>query len=106
MHLSTAIILMFIAGGLTWLNTVGTTQTLPASPGIISTVVYYGMPYAVSGYHEHKSPTPDYCYKEYFSFPYYYLRFTIDLIVALPILFVAWYVCEWLIRRSAARKAA
>jgi len=108
-HLSTAIVLMFVAGALIWAN-------VRAS----STPVYVEFPYKIC-------PNPDgfggwieeirvrKIQSNQFGWPLPTVKGTLEqywnrtniamnVLVALTILFAVWFVLEWLIRRRAARK--
>src|SRR5437868_14403168 len=88
-HLSTAIVMMFVAGGSMWAN------TLNWGVGI----EHYGAPFlAVLKFHlGGLAPKgKDYCEIDYGAL-------AMDLIVAILFLYSAWFLCEWLIRRRAVR---
>ena len=90
-HLSTAIVMMFVAGGIIW-----------ASQPILMTLIdfetnrryirnFYGWPFrAIS---ENVVLTHD-------------LPIALDVITAMTILVSVYFLCEWLIRRRSARKEA
>ena len=117
-HLSTAIVMMFVAGGLIWANLFNKTRCGPIR-------LYYN-----GGYTDYSSVLPDktWTYPTYgFPFgaivhdtyknPYFkdapitvlwsevnYLNIFLDIGFALLILFTVWFLLEWLICRHAARK--
>ena len=105
-HLSTAIVMMFVAGGLIWVNVraraVEAWQLNPIDGGEVGDI-YFGWPLtgAVSRWNEYAFP--GFQQREMF-FPYAFCA--IDLIVGSFILLAVWFFCEWLIRRRAARKGA
>src|SRR5690349_11232386 len=94
-HLSTAIVLMFVAGGLIWTNVRG---------GIVKRVEdtifidhYYGWPFGDLIY----STTFDNTIQTYWID---YTKIALDLGVALLLLLAVYFLCERLIRRRAAGK--
>jgi len=84
-HLSTAIVMMFVAGGCLWINVNGR---------IIGQHHYYGWPIAIIKRKVYLVGQP---------YPGYAIIF--DVIVMFALLLVCWFLCEWIIRRRAARKA-
>jgi hypothetical protein len=96
-HLSTAIVMMFVAGGLIWANVrINNGKRLyfgePTLGG--SRIYFYGWPTdGLIGSSIQQQDTV-----------YLYGGISIDLIVAVTILFAVWFLCEWLIRRRASRK--
>jgi|SRR5579862_60054 len=100
-HLSTAVVLMFVAGGIIWANV------------RLSIYGIYGWPWAAIW-----SDVPIWKRKPAITvatgvpFPsdmtfknvYDARAISVDVAVALAILFAVWFLCEWLIRRRAARK--
>lgn len=105
-HLSTAIVLMFVAGGLIWAN-----LTQVASSGTIYGALNhdkYGWPFTVIDYTSYTpnvyqagtTPVAVYSTKRYFK------SIVINTAVAFVILFAMWFTCEWRIRRRAARNGA
>jgi|SRR5579862_5517134 len=109
-HLSTAIVMMFVAGGLIWANfdrrvyheKYGMTVNdwgLAFEREQNTTVIEYGYPCTAvwliindDGHSPH-----DWSILSKW-------RASIDAIIALMILLAVWFICEWLIRRRAARK--
>ncbi|HLX59649.1 MAG TPA: hypothetical protein VKX17_00065 [Planctomycetota bacterium] len=110
-HLSTAIVLMFVAGGLIWAN-VTVTESNYTSEGFKEgrwnkAEVYdrmYGWPDQFWQETLERGANGEYVPVV----PVRYRRRIIvrNALVALAILFVVWFLCEWLIRRRAARKGA
>jgi hypothetical protein len=90
-HLSTAIVMMFVAGGLIWANVSGTRH-----PSY--NYIEHGWPFrsqmhfvGLGSYEGEEMP---------------YLCASIDGMVAITFLLITHAICEWLIRRRAARKDA
>jgi hypothetical protein len=111
-HLSTAIVMMFVAGALIWANTkwiiikvgeslVDRTQITPwLEVEGYNTVTLYGWPlpayakvYWVGGIGSYENSKIGYTYV------------TIDVVIAVIGLTAVWFLCEWLIRRRAAEAA-
>ena len=106
-HLSTAIVMMFVAGGLQLLNFVPSHGRLVMYVGDIEgeyterqarveNAVWYGFPFVA-----------------YVAWPNWDIRcysgktnMALNLFSAIAILYSVWYACEWRIRRRAARKGA
>jgi hypothetical protein len=113
-HLSTAIVMMFVAGGIIWAN-VRDSLTLSEHEHwkrYRDSQMEFGGKFYWTRNSEHGWPftvvivsesnyKPDPRYER----PYY-LMAAVDLAVALAILFAVWFLCEWLARRRAARKGA
>jgi hypothetical protein len=102
-HLSTAIVLMFVAGGLMWTNFQNGTVHFYYG-GKEDHVSYYGWP----GAELLASPSGvgDYVTDDGFISETYLIRgcIVIDCLVGIMILFTTLIFCEWLIRRRVARK--
>ena len=117
-HLSTAIVLMFVAGGLIWANInhrkpVAIISNYDFSGGvsdpIISNQFAIGWPLTFeksefSGWYKGNDAL-----RSGVNLPLGGLHISgiplfADLVVALAILFATWYICEWLIRRRSSRK--
>lgn len=102
-HLSTAIVMMFVAGALIWANIekqpVQVWQLNPIDGGDFGDI-YFGWPFtaAVSRLSDEYSPESQ-------RNPVFFLTLfcAIDIVVAIGILFTTLFLCEWLIRRRAAR---
>jgi|SRR5579862_2975580 len=103
-HLSTAIVLMFVAGGLIWANVNGR-RILIGGP-FIGTEQNYGWPCLITEpFTRYITERRDGTWDE--SLPdISYSGVAVDLAVSVAILFAVWFTCEWLIRRRAARKGA
>ena len=107
-HLSTAMVMMIVAGALIWANTRVRHETKPTSlMGDVCDIEYsfYGWP--VSGIMDE------------FEFRFYHKgtadlkppwplsrigTITFNSLFALVVIAFVWFLCEWLIRRRAARK--
>ena len=90
-HLSTAIVMMFVAGALMWANS----------------VKYFDYPHPMEGYRGwpvimYYADRPVNAQSNSFV----YSMVLLNAIIALAILLAVWFLCEWLIRRRAARKGA
>jgi|SRR5579862_1262852 len=101
-HLSTAIVLMFVAGGLIWAN-IGVSIYKLNFHGTRSTHLQYGWPFKAplfiieeNGVQFAPRATPI----------FFAIFFVPDLLIAVGILLATGFTCEWLIRRRAARKGA
>ncbi|HLX63443.1 MAG TPA: hypothetical protein VKX17_19385 [Planctomycetota bacterium] len=140
-HLSTAIVLMFVAGGLLFVNlhpryelvtydgegygesvTIEIAQEVYAERGKVPSyfrVRRYGWPVEcvetasrvfVSGGKWHDVTDSPYRRISTVFFPYgredYNIKVIVDCAVSLLIIFTLWFLCEWPIRRRAARKGA
>src|SRR5436190_1967908 len=88
-HLSTAIVLMFVAGSLIWAN-VPIKATSITSANERCTYYLYGWPIRAKISHN-VIMTHD-------------IPIAIDVIFSVTLLFCVWFLCEHLIRRRAARK--
>jgi hypothetical protein len=101
-HLSTAIAMMVVAGVLLWANTrIGELTT--NFHGTHARYQSYGWPnpapLRIIEY-RHEATDPSFV-------PIYFLNELVpDFITAWMILFATWFICEWPIRRRAARKGA
>jgi hypothetical protein len=99
-HLSTAIVMMFVAGGLIWVNTrITHTEEITAweAPyGAVASVRSNDQGWPLSFRQPHEG-----AYSNWF-----YNSLVIDALVAISVFFAVWLPCEWLIRRRAARKDA
>jgi hypothetical protein len=105
-HLSTAIVMMFVAGGLIWVNLREQwfdVLTLSNQPGA------YGWPFPAVYNDAIYPPAPE---KVWWSCSIdqtiYFVRYRLiwDAATAFILIASAWFLCEWLIRRRAARKDA
>jgi len=129
-HLSTAIVMMIVAGVLIWANvaprqfddsrTFNNYERITA--GDITGFFYYpsvwttecGWPTTMSTKHTvlHSVKTPEFqeisvnSPRGILESREWHLGTIINTVVALFILFLIWFACEWLIRRRAARKGA
>ena len=133
-HLSTAIVMMFVAGGLMWANVterreqiVGNffSNDIPVKVRCDVTELMflqrtdrdlwqgyrewnYGWPYTAMLYqgivylHRNRDMEGWKDVRAQFNYP----SLIINVVVALTALFAVWFLCEWLIRRRAARKGA
>ena len=96
-HLSTAIVMMFVAGALMWANAPG--RRYDSVPGWPFPVEKTGngpfdeIARGVMG-------MPEFIYSRLFE-----ISIVLDAMIGLSILFAVWFICERLIRRRAARKA-
>jgi hypothetical protein len=117
-HLSTAIVLMFAAGGLIWANTMvrGSQFHLTQYMRIYYISDDLGWPaHAFTHYFksfsmfeferapEHRKTGVTHVHDR---FEFHPKGIALNLFVLFTILFAAWLTCEWLIRRRAARKGA
>jgi len=103
-HLSTAIVLMFVAGGLIWANVRASWNYVRSFDNITWTNREFGCPFTGVYYFEHiNQDNPEYVESIRFYTPSY-IQIALNLIIAFLILFACWFICEWLIRRRAARK--
>ncbi len=119
-HLSTAIVLMFVAGGLIWLNCLPTrgfgvrlqpwafTDGMDEADGpYISWSFRHGWPQSAVWTGKTMDKTNRWLNrKEDNRILWFFKPVAIDCLVAVAILFAVWFLCEWLIRRRAARKGA
>lgn len=87
-HLSTAAVLMFLAGGLIWLNL----TNLGRGDGTLSLKIKYGYPEPV--YWGHNTTDAH----------FYWEAIAINLLFGLLVLFCVARICEFLIRRRESRK--
>ena len=103
-HLSTAIVMMFVAGLLINLNIMGKQSEFMIYANGGNTVIshMYGWPF-VSHYTIQEGM--DYGWNILF-WPAPCVFWFLNTVVALTILFVIWLLCEWLICRRAAQKNA
>src|SRR5882724_9345134 len=112
-HLSTAIVLMFVAGGLIWANARVRTETFRHSPEVNpwkEILNKYGWPLTAFWNYEDfdelsngsEGASPRNPRDNSISYPFA----VVDVASALIILFAVCFLCEGLIRRSGARKGA
>jgi len=123
-HLSTAVVMMFVAGGIIWAN-IRPTKSRYAVQSIQTGKIWfnefdssdvrgdvrnvfpaYGWPFTAVqslAFDEGISQNYDYSAQSYYT---NYTKAALDLALSFMILFVVWFLCEWLIRRRAARKGA
>lgn len=104
LHLSTAIVLMFVAGGLIWANTQTRIIKFIFRNGTFEFLAY-GWPCIAAGKYSNK----DTGILRGIKFgdedgKLSHLNLFIDIGAALLILLTTWLVCEWLIRHRAGRK--
>src|SRR5258708_6741202 len=111
-HLSTAIVMMFVAGALIWANTTGNeswhrwmtdeTWAGESQPGWSDVIlVKYGWPLAGTEYFPHGNYR-DHRGRLNVHFDWtdnHYSKWAINGFVGTIILFSVWRLCEWLIRR-------
>ena len=90
---------MFVAGGMMWANLNERASYLPDG-GVQSRVKLYGWPRtAVSEFaYEFSNPPPRIEIEEG--------ELVLDALISLLVIAASWFLCEWLIRRRAARKGA
>jgi hypothetical protein len=102
-HLSTAIVLMFVAGGLIWANRI---EKLSTSRIEFAEYTHAGWPFWALNHIHLIDP---YGIERIGKTDMYFIVYPgliENLSVAALILFSVWFLCEWLIRRRAARKDA
>ena len=103
-HLSTAIVLMFVAGGLIWANvTPNKNYGLGCSEGIYHKSVWYGWPFSCIFDIKLSNSLFDWVGKHY-RWIIDWNKSVLNLLIALLLVFLVYFLCEWLIRRRAARK--
>ena len=116
-HLSTAIVLMFTAGALMVANVHGQKEFEPREGKSAfftnmgeAVFTKYGWPFATmrvfNGYSTVAVPLKDYGARDIPRDPdeYQYLFAVVDAVFALTVIVATLFLCEWLIRRRAARK--
>lgn len=111
-HLSTAILLMFVSGGFLWVNIVPLKYNWTFVHEIFRNKItgqnrYYGWPcqfYGVTGSIPMDSPSPTY---STLGFNNLDLARSIgtNVLISGSVLFAVWFVCEWWIRWQESRKA-
>ena len=105
-HLSTAIVMMFAAGGLMWSNTWERIDYRFEPNRYDIRIRYYGFPFqAYSQWVSSLPPLPP-PFDQYQWYNGISWMAIIDLAIALIILFSVWCACERLIRLRASRKGA
>ena len=102
-HLSTAMVMMFVAGGIFWLN-ISNAQRTEGKPGL-SFMVIYGWPYKAYGeWYYNRSHAPLEKLKDWTRETKIFTNGVCqNAAVAIVILLTTWFLCESLIRRRAAR---
>ena len=103
-HLSTAIVMVFVAGALIWLNTIPT--HFLNQGGRLFLILERGWPfYAASegGYTTIEHYTVIIGESTWL---FHWSGVIYDFTIALTILSAVWFLCEWLISRRAARKGS
>ncbi len=107
-HLSTALVLMFAAGIMMWVNLQGTTQSpiISEGPREVVEIKKYGWPYTASQSVKFKTEIrangaeiPHQYKRTYFP------EIAADSLIALFVLFTVWRVCEWRIALKPGRNA-
>jgi hypothetical protein len=102
-HLSTAIVLMFVAGGLMWMNTKPHFHFNLAHGGKLHPIFAHGWPcLCVANGGEFASDHPEEVVG-ILKWVVYWSRASLNLLSAILILTFAWLLCEWLIRRRTSR---
>lgn len=99
-HLSTAVVLMFAAGGMMWLNVTGHKTLKPDLwlENYFVEITDFGFPLVAKS---HYSRPEIYFVRE--SDYWNEKEVVIDALFALAILFAVWFICEWWIRRGESR---
>jgi hypothetical protein len=111
-HLSTAIVMMFVAGGLIWANAMRRAVTPdfvslfgdmdgPVHKDWGATQIEYGWPFTMIRQPIYGSALPFADWE-----PLYFKWAALNVFIASIFLLAVWYACEWLIRRRAAQKGA
>ena len=109
-HLSTAIALMFTAGGLIWGNTIERTMLIQSDLNSLeigqrSEIKYFGWPFPAIAKEIRAPERPNdgavsiVCGERSQG-----LGVPLNILVGAFLLFFVWYACEWLIRRRALKK--
>ena len=114
-HLSTAIVMMFVAGGIMWLNVHMRIQRIDFQ--VSSHWQWYyvpkqGWPIIALERYPYKLSVPSYPIIEVFMnhtenytiWEWQPIALCLDFLVALLLISLTWFVCEWRIRRNTARK--
>ena len=99
-HLSTAIVMMFVAGGLIWANVHVMAYSFEGYPR-------YGWPYRAIFNNSVLVPEGTHLFHVRCSDDLYFIgvaRLSANALTAVALLIVVYFLCEWLIRRRAARK--
>ena len=104
-HLSTAIVLMFAAGGLIWANVEGELEYGICNMGLCVNEIKFGCPIRSLTETQFFEQTAD-VYNPTITYSPDYMYISIDFSIALVILFVIWFVCEWWIGHRAAKSGA
>ncbi len=103
-HLSTAIVLMFVSGLLIWANVQIGWRYYRAFDNIEWDDIEHGWPSSALEFHSHiNNGNPDYEETE----KHYAFNWTsvfTNAVVAIGIFSAVWWLCEWLIHRRAAGK--
>ncbi|MEI6231558.1 MAG: hypothetical protein WCT04_00795 [Planctomycetota bacterium] len=107
LHLSTAVILMFTAGGIIWANCVGRQEDdiryWDTAPRISE--LQYGWPWPIIEIISYTPPVPAALQNKSPAIDHFITNVILNLIVALVILTVVWQVCEgWIRYRDGRRK--
>ena len=100
-HLSTAVVMMFVAGGIIWANVTGEMAYGTGNYSFCWTSYDYGFPFcAVSEQIVQNGPAKLEPFTNVSYTPHFTMAF-IDLVISLLFAMSVWFVCEWLIRRRA-----
>ena len=103
-HHSTAIVLMFTTGGLIWSNTRAYIIYQHHSHLVNQVITGHGFPFDAYDYSQTLSRSLDgRSFEENFNDTDYWMG-SLNLAIAILILFSVWYACEWLIRRRELKK--
>ena len=105
-HLSTAIVMMFVAGGLMWAFVNPDIEVTKLDVNWKCRILRYGRPFQFAQHYVVYLPNAKIEITRESSWKYTWFYAILDFAIVLSLFVLGWCGCEYLIRRRAARKGA